>query len=190
MNTSLKSNNNLSPKEVKSIQSDLSVAFGDNENQLLRRALFKTNDPELSQDLVQMTFLKTLLYLQRGGKIGLMRSFLNRVLSDLIIDEYRKTNKVSLDDLLKKGFEPGACEYKRNADVLDGKHAIKLLSQLPKKYSRVIELRYLKGLSLKEVALLTGQSENTVAVQVHRGLHKLREVYQEQAEQCEKMCRR
>jgi RNA polymerase sigma factor (sigma-70 family) len=48
---------------------------------------------------------------------------------------------------------------------------------LPQKYEQVISLRYIKGLSLKEIAALTKQSENTVAVQVHRGLMKLRKLH-------------
>ncbi len=167
----------LSKGALDGIRSDMSSAHNAYQGVLLRRALYKTNNPEVSEDLVQSTFLKTLLYLQKGGKVALMRSFLNHVLGDLIIDEYRKRKSVSLDALLEKGFEPGTDEYQRTINILDGKQAALLLPQLAKKYELVIELRYLKGLTLKEVAFITGQSENTVAVQAHRGLQKLRALY-------------
>lgn len=159
------------------IRSDVTQAHNEYESGLLRRALYKTNDSEMSQDLVQTTFLKTLSYLQRGGKIDLMRSFLNHILGDLIVDEYRKNKTTSLDVLLEKGFEPGSDEYRRNVDILDGKQATLLVPQLPKKYQRIITLRYLRGMSLKEIALLTNQTENTVAVQAHRGVQKLKNLY-------------
>lgn len=169
----------LSKRKLNSIQNEVAVAHDNNQHNLLRRALYKTNDGEVSQDLVQTTFLKTLVYLQKGGKIDLMRSFLNHVLNDLIVDEYRsrKNKMVSLDILLENGFEPGSDEFERYINIFDGKGVVLLIPQLPKKYEVVIRLRYLRGLSLKEIAQITGQSENTVAVQSHRGLIKLRNLY-------------
>lgn len=156
------------------IRSDMTLAHINNESGLMRRALYKTSDSNLSQDLVQTTFLKTLNYLQKGGKVDLMHSFLNHVLNDLIIDEYRKKKSVSLDLLLENGFEPCFSDFEKTINIIDGKKIILLVPQLPKKYELVIRLRYLNGLSLKEMALITNQSENTVAVQVHRGMAKLK----------------
>jgi len=160
-----------------SIDGDMALAHDEYRTILLRRALYKTNDPEVSKDLVQTTFLKTLMYLKKGGKIDAMRSFLNHVLNALIIDEYRKHKIMSLDSLLEKGFEVGSDEYERTMNILDGKEMALLIPQLPKKYELVIRLRYMKGLSLNEIALITSQSANTVAVQVHRGLVKLKKLY-------------
>lgn len=167
----------LSKRKLNLIQGEMTIAHDEYNKVLLRRAFYKTSDSEVSKDLVQTTFLKTLRYLQNGGKIDLMRSFLNHILSALIIDEYRKNKNMSLDSLLEKGFEPGSDEYEKTINILDGKELILLIPQLAKKYEVVIKMRYLKGLSLKEMALLTGQSENTVAVQVHRGLAKLKKLY-------------
>lgn len=176
MGNSVKS---FSKTKLNGIRDEMTAAHGDFKSGLLRKALYKTNNSEVSQDLVQTTFLKTLLYLRKGGKIDVMRSFLNHILSDLIIDEYRqrKTKSISLDVLLESGFEPGSSNFESKINILDGKKIILLLPQLPKKYESVIRLRYIKGLSLKEMSLITGQSENTVAVQVHRGIAKLRTLY-------------
>ncbi len=174
MNVLLKT---LSKINRKSIQSEMTIAHGDYRSILLKRALYKTNDPEVSKDLVQTTFLKTLLYLQKGEKVDLMRSFLYHVLNALIIDEYRKNKMMSLDVILEKGFEFGNDDHDRNIDILDGKEIILLIPQLPKKYEQIIRMRYIKNLSLKEISLITGQSENTVAVQAHRGLIKLKKLY-------------
>lgn len=167
----------LSKKKLDVIRGEMTQAHASFEGALLQRALFKTNNNEVSQDLVQTTFLKTLIYLQKGGKIDLMRGFLNHVLNALIIDEYRKNKIASLDSLLDKGFEIGFNNSSQVADIIDGKKIILLIPQLPPKYHKVIHMRYLKGLSLKEISTLTGQSENTVAVQVHRGIGKLKMLY-------------
>lgn len=50
------------------IQSEMTMAHDDYESTLIRRALYKTNDHEVSKDLVQTTFLKTLQYLRKGGE--------------------------------------------------------------------------------------------------------------------------
>ena len=129
------------------------------------------------EDLVQDTFTKTWGYLVRGGKIDVMKAFLYHVLNNLIIDEYRKRKTTSLDALFEKGFEPGVDHSERLFNILDGKAALLLIQRLPLKYRRVMKMRYMQNLSLKEIALITGQSKNATAVQVHRGLKKLKQFY-------------
>ncbi len=147
------------------------------ERGLHRYAASRISDDMLSDDLVQNTFLKTWKYLVRGGKVDLMEAFLYHILKALIIDEYRKRKTTSLDTLLEKGFEPSIDTAERNVDIVDGKQAMDLIAQLPVLYRKVMRLRYIHDLSLKEIALITGQSRNTVAVQTHRGLEKLRELH-------------
>jgi len=38
-------------------------------------------------------------------------------------------------------------------------------------------MKYVQDLSLKEISLLTGKSKNAVAVQLHRGLEKFKQLY-------------
>ncbi len=131
----------------------------------------------LSEDLVQNTFLKTWVYLVRGGKIDLMKAFLNHVLNGLIIDEYRKKKPVSLDILLSSGFEPSTNDVNRLIDVSDGREAFLLIGRLPKKYQHVMRMRYVYDLTLEETAAITGETRNTMSVQAHRGLEKLKVLY-------------
>jgi DNA-directed RNA polymerase specialized sigma24 family protein len=44
-------------------------------------------------------------------------------------------------------------------------------------YQKVMRMRYMQDLSLAEMSLVTGQSRNTIAVQLHRGLAKLKLLY-------------
>ncbi|MBP9814384.1 RNA polymerase sigma factor SigW, partial [Candidatus Woesebacteria bacterium] len=50
-------------------------------------------------------------------------------------------------------------------------------SKLPPTYRKVMRMRYVQDLSLQEISLITGQSKNTVAVQIHRGTEKMKELY-------------
>lgn len=155
----------------------MTLAHHDFQKGLNARAFFKVHDHAIGQDLVQSTFLKTWMYLVKGGKIDIMKAFLYHILNNLIVDEYRKRKSVSLDTLVESGFDPAVDDSNRMFDVFDGRQAIYLIKQLSEKYQKVMRMRYVQQLSLKEIALLTMQTRNTVAVQVHRGLAQLKLLY-------------
>lgn len=160
----------------------LTSNFASHKKALLFYAFSRLNDPMMSEDLVQDTFTKAWSYLMRGGEVGSMEAFLYHILKGLIIDEYRKRKATSLDVLIQKGFDPGIDSSMRTIDVFDGKIAVNLIKILPKNYRKIMRMKYLEGLSLKEISEVTGQTKNTIAVQMHRGLKKLRFLY-EQASQ-------
>jgi len=144
---------------------------------LSRHSFFKLQNRALSEDLVQDTFIKTWSYLVKGGKIDVMKAFLYHILNNLIIDEYRKHKTLSLDVLLEDGYEPSTDERKHQFDTMDGKAALLFIQRLPKKYQTVMRMRYVQDLSLKEMSRITGQSTNTLGVQLFRGLEKLKLLY-------------
>jgi RNA polymerase sigma-70 factor (ECF subfamily) len=106
-----------------------------------------------------------------------MKAFLYHILNNLIVDEYRKRKTVSLDNLLENGFEPSTVASGRLIDVLDGKAALVLIERLPETYRKVMHMRYVQDLSIEEMSIITGQSKNSIAVQAHRGLEKLKLLY-------------
>ncbi len=152
----------------------LTVAHRTYEKGLSAHAFFKVHDKAVSDDLVQDTFMKTWKYLAQGGKIEVMKAFLYHVLNHLIVDQYRKHKTSSLDTLMEKGFEPSTSEHARLFNLLDGKSAVLLISRLPLTYQKVMRMRYIQDLSLAEMSLITGQTKNALAVQIHRGLAKLK----------------
>lgn len=167
----------MTPKQEMERQGVLTDAHGDYAKGLGSHAFFKLNNRALSDDLVQDTFMKTWKYLARDGKIDVMKAFLYHILNNLIVDEYRKRKLLSLDLLLTKGYEPGEDHSERLIDALDGKEALFLIQRLPLTYQKVMRMRYVQDLSLAEMSLITGQTRNTLAVQLHRGLAKLKLLY-------------
>lgn len=165
-------------KQDKDRQEILTSAHQDFEKKLSAYAYFKTHNLATSQDLVQDTFIKTWSYLVKGGDIVTMKAFLYHILNNLIVDEYRKRKTTSLDVLLEKGYEPGIDESKRLFDMFDGKALILLIQQLPPKYQKIMSMKYIQLLSLDEMALIVGKTKNTVAVNAHRGLEKLKSIYE------------
>ncbi len=169
----------LTNAEKLNLQLVMTAAHSDFEQGLKRHAQFRVSDSVICDDLVQDTFMKTWVYLVKAGKIDLMKPFLYHILNCLIIDEYRKKKSMSLDVMLDKGFEPGNDDFDRTVNLLDGKAAILLISSLPIAYQKIMTLRYVDDLSLGEIAEVTGQTKNAVAVKTHRGMEKLRELYAE-----------
>jgi RNA polymerase sigma-70 factor (ECF subfamily) len=166
-----------SSKQETLLKTVLSGAHRDYEKMLNQYAFSKVHSHETGEDLVQDTFMKTWLYLIKTGKIDLMKAFLYHILNDLIIDEYRKQKTTSLDVLLEKGFQPSTGDTSQIFNYLDGKTALILIQRLPVTYQKVMRLRYVQELSLKEISQVTGQSSQTIAVQLHRGLKKLRQLF-------------
>ena len=167
----------MTTKQRKEQESMLSMAHHDFAKGLNSRAYFKVHDHSISDDLVQDTFMKTWIYLVRGGKIDVMKAFLYHVLNHLIIDGYRKHKTSSLDVLLENGFEPSTGNSESLLNALDGKAAILMIQRLPFKYQKIMRMKYIQLLTLKEMSLITGESQNSIAVQTHRGLEKLKLLY-------------
>ncbi len=158
-------------------QEVLTTAHHDYDKMLNIYAFSKVRNRQTSEDLVQSTFTQTWKYLVKGGKIEVMKAFLYHVLNNLVVDEYRKHQTTSLDVLLEKGFEPRNDDSERMLNVLDGKTALLFIQRLPEKYQKVMRMRYVQLLSLKEMSLITGRSKNALAVQAYRGLEKLKVLY-------------
>ena len=164
----------MTSKQETQLQGVLSIAHQDFERGLNSHAFFKVHNHATGENLVQDTFMKTWIYLVKGGKIEMMKAFLYHILNNLIVDEYRKHKTTSLDVLLEKGFEPSVDNSKNLFNVLDGKAALLLIGRLPLKFQKVMRMKYVQDLSLKEMSLITGESKNTLAVQAYRGLEKLK----------------
>lgn len=157
-------------------------AFDDYADALFRHASIRISDRERAIDLVHDTFTKAWSYIREGYEIDSFRPFLYKVLSNLIIDEYRKRREESLDALLEReGVSEGSFEGLRSGslaeevDALDGQRAVEAIGGLPDVYREVLILRFVDGLGPKEISALVEENENVVSVRLHRGVKMLRE---------------
>lgn len=168
----------MTTQHERQITSDIDTAYQTHESGLHRHSLYRVHNEEMSTDMVQDTFARTWVCLKRGGTIATMKAFLYHTLNCLIIDEYRKRRPVSLEPMIARGFEPGYSDTEQLIDKLDGKRVLLLIQQLPETYGRVLRMRYIQGLSLQEMTDATGIRRSTLAVQIHRGLRRLRALYE------------
>lgn len=160
-------------------------AFDEYADALFRHAFFRVSNRERAKDLIQDAFLKAWNYIQEGNEVQHWKSFLYRILNNLIIDEYRRVKEQSLDSLLENSaseLNPLIAVGSRSEkeDRLDDDITLKkvrtLIKELPDTYRVALTMRYIDGLSMKEIATLLDVSENVVSVRIHRALARLKEL--------------
>lgn len=162
-------------------------AFEDYSDALFRHASIRISDREKAVDIVHDTFTKVWSYGRDGKQIDSYRSFLYKVLNNLIIDEYRKKKEASLDSLLAmEGVDEGSfpelseSTTEALAATIDGQKAFELLTDLPDVYREVLIFRFVDELGPKEISELIEETENVVSVRIHRGLKMLRTKIEEE----------
>ena len=160
-------------------------AFEKHSDALFRHAFFRVSDREKAYDLTQDTYLKAWDYIAQGGEVKQFKSFLYRILHNLIIDSYRKKTSRSLDELLEQETTASATEellsegsVRETEEGLDERVLVERIREriadLPENYREVLTLRFIDGFSTGEIAETVGVSENVVSVRIHRGVIKLR----------------
>jgi RNA polymerase sigma-70 factor (ECF subfamily) len=161
-----------------SMEQQFTKACEDYSDALFRYCFLKVSDREIAKDLVQETFMKTWSYLVKGEKVQNIRAFFYKILGNLVVDHYRKKKTVSLDLLSEEGFDPVFESSENLENKIDGEKAIKILRHIPKAYQEVIFMRYVEDMTLGEIAKITKETENGVAVKIHRGLKKIKKIYE------------
>lgn len=151
------------------------TAYDENADALYRHALLRVRESDRAKDIVQETFTKTWDYLAKGKEVEYLRAFLYRVCDNLIIDQARRKKSSSLDVLVDEdGFEVVDESIREPLDTPAIKRALESLSDLDEMYRVVVTMRYMDGLSPKEIAVALSLSENVVSVRIHRGVERLR----------------
>lgn len=144
---------------------------------LFRHCYFRVSSREIAEDLTQETFLRTWNYLVAGETIENSKAFLYRIAGNLIIDYYRKKKDASLDVLSENGFDPAGDDASSTLRFVEGQHALRVVNTLEPHYREILILKYVDDLSIKEIAMIVGESENVVSVRIHRGIRKLKESF-------------
>lgn len=147
---------------------------------IFRYCYYRVFDRDKAKDYVQETFCRTWKYIAEGNEIENIRAFLYKTANNFIIDESRKKKAVSLDQIMEKGFSPSVDFREKNENYLTGKEIVVMIHSLDKKYREVITMRYIDELSPREIASMTGDTEDNVSVKIHRGLQKVRKLLADQ----------
>jgi len=145
---------------------------------LFRYFLYRLGDPDRSKELAQETFMRAWTYAAKGRAIKAMKSFLFTTASNLFKNELRAKRPVSsLDELMEAGVE-FVSDTASPENLTEAKRLLHKLELLSESYREVLLLRFVDGLSAREIADSLGQTEIAVAVRIHRALKKLRTLHE------------
>jgi RNA polymerase sigma-70 factor, ECF subfamily len=150
------------------------------QHRLLRYLLHLTGNPALAEDLFQETWIRVL---ERGRQYDGRHEFctwLFAVARNLFIDSTRRKHHASLDGMLDDDNrpieipdtgQPSAFDLTVQRElselVADG------LTHVVAEYREALVLRFQEGLSLEEIAVVTGAPLGTVKSRIYRGLSAL-----------------
>jgi len=172
---------------MREIERSFTQAYEDYSDELFRHCSMRLSDRERALELTQEAFLKTWDYIQKGEEVRDLRPFLYRTLRHLIIDEYRRKKSVSLEKIAEKEDMPvenllptdETNTLEAAVERFEGVRTLKALEELPEPYREALTLRYVEGLTPREISEIVDESENVVSVRVHRALKKLKEKLEE-----------
>lgn len=147
----------------------------------------KVKNQELAEDLFQDTFFKVIKTLKKGRYVeeGKFLSWVIRIAHNLVIDYYRKQNKMkkvyetedfSIFSLLKDGALDAEDQMIRSQMI---KKIQYLIEQLPGEQKIVLKMRMYDELSFQEISEKTGVSINTSLGRMRYALINLRKIIEE-----------
>ena len=147
---------------------------------LYRFISYKTGNLEEAQDLVQETFFRAFRSLASYQKTDTRFStWLGRIATNLITDEWRKKGRTPLNSELgerQNELTGGEDPFDILVNQETKEMLAALLTKLPDEQRRVIELRILAGLPVKDTSIAMNKSEAAVKMLQQRALKNLREM--------------
>jgi RNA polymerase sigma-70 factor (ECF subfamily) len=165
------------------------AVFEEYADALFRHAYFRLSSREKAKDMTQDTFIKAWSSVQKTGEvISSWKSFLFRIMNNLIIDSYRKKKIDSLDEMEEGRVEEGGLvpdelaiggllEEVKRADVFyDTELLTGALEQLPDAERALIVRRFLDEESIESLSRELSITTDALYVRIHRALKKLQTV--------------
>ena len=147
----------------------------------------KTNDAALTDDIFQDTFIKVIQKLKSESynEEGKFLSWVFRISHNLIIDYYRKTNKMPMSrDTDEYSIFSILSDDSPNVEIKILKEQsendiVKLIKFLPPEQQQIIDLKLYKKMSFQEIADLLDISVNTALGRMRYAIKKMQKLVKE-----------
>ncbi len=133
-----------------------------------------TANEEIAQDLVQETFLKLIVHIDKFDTKGTaaFSTYLMQIAKNCYLDYWKKKKKISLELDMEAIADTTSFEEKiEEKNELD--EVLKEINKLPFEQAEAIKLKYLEEYSLKEIAEKMKTKPITIKSRLHEGRKKL-----------------
>lgn len=133
------------------------------------------HDDDLANDAVQDTFVRLWRIRWRLGLMKDPQGFAMRTLRNLCIDMLRrdKNRKEKLDSIATEMYDQQYVDDSHN-DEQSYRKVEQAIASLPQQQQQIIEMKYVKQMSIHEIAQLTGLSETNISTSLSRAYTTLR----------------
>ena len=158
------------------------------KDRLYSYILYSIQNSDMADDLFQETFVKAIMHIRNGKYVetGKFYSWLTRIAHNLIIDQFRterNANIVSNDEVESDLFNNAAMTEDNMENCMATEQTLndvrKLVDFLPEEQRVVVEMRYYKYLSFKEISDITGVSINTALGRMRYAILNMRRMASE-----------
>jgi RNA polymerase sigma factor (sigma-70 family) len=189
MNAQQLSDKELIGRYVQGNHASLEVLIHRHQNRVYAYILMITKNKELADDLFQDTFIKVINTIRSGtyNEEGKFLQWVMRIAHNLIIDHFRKSNRIPVIDNCKNEefdiFEnlnimEESIEDRIITDQIH-KDVRKLIELLPAEQREVLYMRHYAEMSFKDIAEVTDVSINTALGRMRYALINLRKMISE-----------
>jgi RNA polymerase sigma-70 factor (ECF subfamily) len=136
----------------------------------------RVRNTQLAEDLVSETFYKALANIQKfKWRERSFACWLYTIARNQIVDTYRKTTPVLLDESWAEGL-PSTGDDPEEKVMQDAvkKELLLIIRTLSQDQQDALLLRFQEGLKIKEIALIMDRNEGAVKALLFRGLKNMR----------------
>lgn len=169
-------------------ESALNILINRYQQKIFSYIMMVVRDKDLAEDLFQDTFIKVINTLRLGNyrEEGKFNQWIMRITRNLIIDHFRKSQKMSfVDNSNENGsFFDNFSEPTHSIEQIMITEQIhdtlrSLIKLLPDKQQEVLIMRLYQDMSFKEIADLTNVSINTALGRMRYAILNLRKMVEE-----------
>ena len=160
------------------------------QNKVFSYILMLVKDRQLADDIFQDTFLKIIRTIKAGAykEEGKFIQFAMRIAHNLVIDHFRKANRLPMVDQVNKDNDYDLLNNTKLSDPSIEDSMVteqvysdlrKMIELLPEEQKEVLNMRMYADMSFKEIADATNVSINTALGRMRYALINLRKMVKE-----------
>ena len=142
---------------------------------IYRFCLLKVSRKEVAEDIAQEVFMRFWQAIKEVTEFRNARALLYTIARNLVIDWYRKKKESSLDTLQELGIDFAGEDVKRITEHAEHEEVLRVINDLDEPSKEALMLRFVDGLSPRDIAALSGETPNAVSVRINRAIKKVQQ---------------
>ena len=158
---------------------DWEAIYLDNVERLYRMMFSRVGNRPDAEDLTAEVFRAALGPLRTSASVGEVRAYLLATASTVLASHWRRRYSVEISSIdVEAEVASPRDEPPHESDA--PQRVTNVLAELPERYERILQLRFLQSSSLKEAARAMNISVNNAKVLQHRALRRAAQLMEEE----------